>query len=202
MAATALGVTALAAAGIYTAYQAYNAYTSSIPISVPTTPSSVPTTPSSVPTTDDLSKGTGTNETTIGKGGNWSGSTRMTDCGRGRVTSSIDKISDTNGTMKTFTLCMAIGSYGDEYPRNTSVAKKRSLITKRRYQCLRNVETDLDRFKTLIEKDLDKDLFDVFEDKPGLKCQRSRDFYFMKIAEFLSVCDESGGKLKSSDALV
>lgn len=180
MAATIIGVAVLATAGAYTVYQAYSASKGS--------------TPSAVPVTDVLNKGTEADTTTRGKG-NWSGSTRTTQCGRGRVTSPIDSISYTNGTLKTFTSCMAIGSYGDEYPSNTNVAKKKSLITDKTYKCLSKVKTDLDRFKALVENDPDKELFDVFEDKPGLKCQKSRDFYFLKIAHFLSECDEPGGKL-------
>ena len=109
-------------------------------------------------------------------------------------TDSDSEVEDTwydNGTMKCETECLIIGSYGDETPTGTLIAKKRANPNRRRSVFLPGIKDDLRRVTEMVERDPNKTLVKVLEDKPG--SQRPRDYYYVQIADFLENCDESGG---------
>ena len=95
--------------------------------------------------------------------------------------------------MKCETECLIIGSYGDETPTGTLIAKKRANPNRRRSVFLPGIKDDLRRVTEMVKRDPNKTLVKVLEDKPG--SQRPRDYYYVQIADFLENCDESGGIL-------
>lgn len=98
-----------------------------------------------------------------------------------------------NGTMKCKTECMIITSNGEETPTGTNIAKKRVDPNRRRKATafLPGIKDDLRRVKEMVERDPNKTVMKVLEDKPG--SQRPRDYYYVQIADFLQDCDEPGG---------